>query len=89
MGPGGEASTTAHVANRLWCVVLRGFSSSYAILVGYFIARCLKNTELFCMTIVVLKAVEGVGFLVTKVVTDIFKRLSEDGTLVHAVPHTL
>ncbi|KAH9375764.1 hypothetical protein HPB48_014648 [Haemaphysalis longicornis] len=38
------------------------FKQIYAIPVGYFFTRCLKNTKLFCMTIEVLKAVEGVGF---------------------------
>lgn len=98
MGPGGEeaSGTTPQVANRLLCFVLRGLSTSYVIPVGYFFTRCLKNDKLFSMTLEVLKAVEDVGFLVTRVVTDnhqtntaLFKRLSEDGTLVHAVPHPL
>ncbi|KAH7940672.1 hypothetical protein HPB49_003537 [Dermacentor silvarum] len=48
------------------------------------------------MTMEVLKVVEHVGFRVVRIVTDnhqtnvaLFKRLNEDGTLYHAVPHLL
>lgn len=56
----------------------------------------LENDKLSSMTMVVMKAVEKVGFRVTIIVTDnhqtnvaLFKGLSGDGELGHAVPHTL
>lgn len=94
MGPEQRSSTTPEVANRLLCFVLRGLSTAYVIPVGYFFTRCLRSEQLLCMTKTVIKAVEEVGFRVTRIVTDnhqsnvaLFKGLSEEGTLVHVVPH--
>uniref|UniRef100_A0A1E1X262 Putative tick transposon n=1 Tax=Amblyomma aureolatum TaxID=187763 RepID=A0A1E1X262_9ACAR len=96
MGPEDQPSTAPQVANRLLCFVLRGLSTAYVIPVGYFFTRCLKNDKLSTMTMEVMKAVEDVGFRVLRIVTDnhqtnvaLFKGLSEDGTLAHAVPHPL
>ncbi|XP_049520350.1 uncharacterized protein LOC119445244 isoform X1 [Dermacentor silvarum] len=96
MGTAEQSTSLPLVANRLLCFVLRGLSTAYIIPVGYFFTRCLKNDKLFSMTMEVMKAVEQVGFRVARVVTDnhqtnvsLFKRFSQDGTLVHAVPHPL
>ncbi|XP_049522111.1 uncharacterized protein LOC119448961 [Dermacentor silvarum] len=91
-----ESSAVPEVPNRLLCFVLRGQSTGHVIPVGYFSTRCLKNDKLSAMTLEVMKAAEDVGFRVVRIVTDnhqtnvaLFKHLSEDGTLVHVVPHPL
>ncbi|XP_077508836.1 uncharacterized protein LOC144120337 [Amblyomma americanum] len=89
-----HTTTVPQVANRLLCFVLRGLSTPYVIPVGYFFTRCLKNDKLHSMTMEIMKTVEELGFRVARIVTDnhqtnvaLFKRLSEDGALAHAVPH--
>ncbi|KAL3245355.1 hypothetical protein MRX96_046990 [Rhipicephalus microplus] len=96
MGPEQQSCATPEVANRLLCFVLRGLSTAYVITVGYFFTRCLRSEQLCSMTMNVMKAVENVGFRVTRIVTDnhqsnvaLFKSLSEDGMLAHVVPHPL
>ncbi|KAL3243013.1 hypothetical protein MRX96_020690 [Rhipicephalus microplus] len=96
MGPEQQSCATPEVANRLLCFVLRGLSTAYVITVGYFFTRCLRSEQLCSMTMNVMKAVEDVGFRVTRIVTDnhqsnvaLFKSLSEDGMLALVVPHTL
>ncbi|XP_037282313.2 uncharacterized protein LOC119170786 [Rhipicephalus microplus] len=96
MGPEQQSCATPEVANRLLCFVLRGLSTAYVITLGYFFTRCLRSELLRFMTMNVMKAVEDVGFRVTRIVTDnhqsnvaLFKSLSEDGMLAHVVPHPL
>ncbi|KAL3185551.1 hypothetical protein MRX96_028953 [Rhipicephalus microplus] len=96
MGPEQQSCSTPEVANRLLCFVLRGLLTAYVITVGYFFTRCLRSEQLRSMTMNVIKAVEDVGFRVTRIVTGnhqsnvaLFKSLSEDGMLPHVVPHPL
>ncbi|KAL3182567.1 hypothetical protein MRX96_007012 [Rhipicephalus microplus] len=96
MGPEQQSCATPEVANRLLCFVLRGLSTVYVITVGYFFTRCFRSEQLRSMTMNVMKAVEVVGFRVTRIVTDnhqsnvaLFKSLSEDGMLAHVGPHPL
>ncbi|KAL3234657.1 hypothetical protein MRX96_022621 [Rhipicephalus microplus] len=96
MGPEQQSCATPEVPKRLLCFVLRGLSTAYVITVGYFFTRCLRSEQLRSMTMTVIKAVEDVGFRVTRIVTDnhqsnvaLFKSLSEDGMLAHVVPHPL
>ncbi|KAL3182768.1 hypothetical protein MRX96_034412 [Rhipicephalus microplus] len=84
MGPEQQSCATPEVANRLLCFVLRGLSTAYVITLGYFFTRCLRSELLRFMTMNVMKAVEDVGFRVTRIVTDnhqsnvaLFKSLSE------------
>ncbi|KAL3205600.1 hypothetical protein MRX96_040730 [Rhipicephalus microplus] len=96
MGLEQQSCATPEVANRLLCFDLRGLSTAYVITVGYFFTRCLRSEQLRSMAMNVMKAVEDVGFRVTRIVTDnhqsnvaLFKSLSEDGMLAHVVPHPL
>lgn len=96
MGTADNTTTVPEVANRLLCFVLRGLSTAYVIPVGYYFTRALKHDKLFSMTMEVMEAAEQAGFRVARVVTDnhqtnvaLFKDLSEDGALAHAVPHPL
>lgn len=94
-GPEQYSTTTPQGANRLLCFVLRGLSTRYVIPVGYFFTRCLKGDQLYFMTLEVMKAIEA-GYRVVRVVTDnhqtnvsLFKSLSGEDALVHAVPHPM
>ncbi|KAL3173844.1 hypothetical protein MRX96_041392 [Rhipicephalus microplus] len=96
MGPEQQSCATPEVANRLLCFVLRGLSTAYLLTVGYFFTRCLRSEQLRSMAMNAMKAVEDVGFRVTRIVTDnhqsnvaLFKSLSLDGMLAHVVPHPL
>lgn len=94
-GPEQYSTTTPQSANRLLCFVLRGLSTRYVIPVGYFFTRCLKGDQLYFMTLEVMKAIEA-GYRAVRVVTDnhqtnvsLFKSLSGEDALVHAVPHSM